>query len=146
MSSPFPGMDPFLEQNPIFQELHTQMLAEAQAQLQPQLRPKYIARLERHLSEGGVWDLEVGVEGKGPDITIARGSAAQSSPASTAVLATPTASATEELTPEALALRKQRRIVIYVQSRPRIAVTTIELLSPSNKDPGSNTQTRYLEK
>ena len=34
MPSPFPGMDPFLEQNPIFQELHTQMLAEAQAQLQ----------------------------------------------------------------------------------------------------------------
>ena len=29
MPSPFPGMDPFLEQNPIFQELHTQMLAEA---------------------------------------------------------------------------------------------------------------------
>jgi Protein of unknown function (DUF4058) len=142
-------MDPFLEQNPIFQELHTQMLAEAQAQLQPQLRPKYIARLERHLSEGGVWDLEVGVsslEGKEPDITIARGSTTQSSQASTAVLATPTASATEELTPGELELRKQRRIVIYVQSRPRIAVTTIELLIPSNKDPGSNTQTRYLEK
>src|ERR1700693_1602263 len=94
MPSPFPGMDPFLEQNPIFQELHTQMLAEAQAQLQRQLRPKYVARLERHLSEGGA----------------------------------------------------QRRIVIYVQSRPRIAVAAIELLSPSNKDAGSHDQARYLEK
>jgi hypothetical protein len=58
---PLPGMDPFLEKNPIFHELHTQMLSEAQGRLQPQLRPKYVARLERHLSEGSVWGLEVGV-------------------------------------------------------------------------------------
>jgi Protein of unknown function (DUF4058) len=149
MPSPFPGMDPFLEQNPIFQELHTQMLAEAQAQLQPQLRPKYIARLERHLSEGGIWELEVGVTslaGKEPDLTIAGGSPEQTSQGSTAVLATPTASAPQELQPEELALRKQRRIVIYVQSRPRVAVAAIELLSPSNKAAGSSTQARYLEK
>src|SRR5216117_2188987 len=54
MPSPFPGMDPFVETNPIFQELHTQMLAEMQAVLQPQLRPKYVARLERHLSRGSI--------------------------------------------------------------------------------------------
>ena len=60
MPSPFPGMDPYLEANPIFQELHTQILAEAQALLQPQLRPKYVARLERHLSEGSAWDLNGG--------------------------------------------------------------------------------------
>src|SRR5207244_12246581 len=60
MPSPFPGMDPFLETNPIFQELHTQMLAEMQALLQPQLRPRYVARLERHLSEGSVWDAPQG--------------------------------------------------------------------------------------
>ncbi len=93
MPSPFPGMDPFLETNPIFQELHTQMLAEMQAMLQPQLRPKYVARLERHLSEG-----------------------------------------------------EQRRIVIYVQDRPRLAVTGIEFLSPGNKQPGAVAQERYLEK
>jgi Protein of unknown function (DUF4058) len=142
-------MDPFLEQNPIFQELHTQMLAEAQAQLQGQLRPKYVARLERHLSEGGAWNLEVSLsslEGKEPDITIASGHPGQSTEASTAVLATPTASAVQELTAEELALRKQRRIVIYVQARPRIAVAAIELLSPSNKDARSYNQARYLEK
>jgi hypothetical protein len=27
MPTPFPGMDPYLETNPLFQELHTQMLA-----------------------------------------------------------------------------------------------------------------------
>src|SRR5713226_5634544 len=117
-------MDPFLEANPIFHELHTQMLAEAQAQLQPQLRPKYVARLERHLSEGSVWNLELGVaplERNEPDITIASGSPTQDSTGSTALLARPTASASEELAAGELALRKQRRIVIYVQARPRLA-------------------------
>lgn len=93
MSSPFPGMDPYLEANPVFQELHTQMIAQMQGLLQPQLRPTYVARLERHLSEG-----------------------------------------------------KQRRIVIYVQDRPRRAVTGIELLSPGNKQPGAVARERYLEK
>jgi len=142
-------MDPFLEQNPIFHELHTQMLAEAQAQLQPQLRPKYVARLERHLSEGSVWGLEgsvLSLERKEPDITVAASAAAQPGTGSTAVLPTPTASATEDLDADELELRKQRRIVIYVQARPRLAVTSIELLSPSNKDPGSVGQARYLEK
>src|SRR5689334_8564271 len=106
MPSPFPGMDPFLETNPIFQELHTQMLAEMQAFLQSQLRPKYVARLERHLSEGNE----------------------------------------DELDAEELGLRKQRRIVIYVQDRPRLAVAGIELLSPGNKQSGAVAQERYLEK
>ena len=43
MLSPLPGMDPFIEKNPIFHELHTQMLAESQGLLQPQLRPKFVA-------------------------------------------------------------------------------------------------------
>jgi hypothetical protein len=141
-------MDPFLEKSPIFQELHTQILAEAQAQLQPQLRPKYVARLERHLSEGSVWDMGAGtisLERKEPDITIAAATDTPR-PGSTALLATPAASTAEELDADELELRKQRRIVIYVQARPRLAVTSIELLSPTNKEPGAVGQTRYLEK
>jgi hypothetical protein len=149
MPSPFPGMDPFLETNPIFQELHTQMLAEMQALLQPQLRPKYVARLERHLSEGSVWDAPQGavsLERKEPDLTVVSPSAGQTHTGSTATLAQPAASAAEELDADELELRKQRRIVIYVQGRPRLAVTGIELLSPGNKQPGAVAQERYLEK
>lgn len=149
MPSPFPGMDPFLETNPIFQELHTQMLAEMQALLQPQLRPKYVARLERHLSEGSVWDAPQGavtLERKEPDVTVVSRSASRRHTGSTATLAQPAASATEELDTDELELRKQRRIVIYVQDRPRLAVAGIELLSPGNKQPGALAQERYLEK
>jgi hypothetical protein len=149
MSSPFPGMDPYLEKNPVFHELHTQMLAIAQAQLQPQLRPKYIAKLERHLSEGSVWGMDAGVislAGKEPDLTVTAASPAPTVPGSTAVLPTPTATAAEELDADELELRKQRRIVIYVQAKARLAVTSIELLSPSNKEAGSVGKARYLEK
>jgi hypothetical protein len=149
MPSPFPGMDPFLETNPIFQELHTQMLAEMQALLQPQLRPKYVARLERHLSEGSVWDAPQGaisLERKEPDVTIVSRSAGRKHTGSAAVLAQPAASTAQELDADELELRKQRRIVIYVQDRPRLAVTGIELLSPGNKQPGAVAQERYLEK
>ncbi len=149
MPSPFPGMGPFLETNPIFQELHTQMLAEMQALLQPQLRPRYVARLERHLSEGSVWDAPQGavsLERKEPDLTIVGHAADQQHTGPTALLAEPTVSATEELEADELELRKQRRIVIYVQDRPRQAVTGIELLSPGNKQPGAVAQARYLEK
>lgn len=107
MPSPFPGMDPYLEKNPLFHELHTQLLAEAQGLLQPQLLPRYIAWLESHLSEGSVWGMEAGM------ISLER---------------------------------KQRWIVIYVNTKPRLAVASIELLSPSNKEPGSAVRERYLEK
>src|SRR6266700_4892007 len=111
MPSPFPGMHPYLEVNPIFRELHTQMLAEMQALLQPQLRPKYVARLERHLSEGSVWDAPQGavsLERKEPDVTIVKHWDRKHT-GSTAMLARPAASATEELDPDELELRKQRR-------------------------------------
>jgi hypothetical protein len=142
-------MDPFLETNPIFQELHTQMLAEMQALLQPQLRPRYVARLERHLSEGSVWDAlpgAISLERKEPDVTIVSRSARRTHTGSTAVLARPAASAPEELDADELELRKQRRIVIYVRDRPRLAVAGIELLCPGNKQPGALAQGRYLEK
>jgi len=141
-------MDPYLEQNPLFHELHTQFLAEAQRLLQPQLRPRYVAKLERHLSEGSVWGLANGtisLDRKEPDLTLtaALGAALVES---TALLAKPLASAVAELDADELALRQQRRLVIYVNAKPRQAVTGIELLSPTNKEAGSVGQARYLEK
>lgn len=147
MPSPFPGMDPYLEKSPVFHELHTQLLAAIQGQLQPQIRPKYVARLERHLTEGSVWGLEVeSLHRKEPDVTIVEGVPTATAVTAETAVATPTTATLEEIDPEELELRKQRRIVIYVNERPRQAVTGIELLSPSNKQPGAVARERYLEK
>jgi hypothetical protein len=140
-------MDPFLEKTPIFHELHTQMLAEMQSQLQLQIRPKYVARLERHLSEGSVWGLDVEtLDRKEPDVTIVEGRGERPRVPPSLSVTEPATIAIEELTLEELELRKQRRIVIYVNERPRLAVTGIELLRPTNKKQGTLTQERYLEK
>ncbi len=147
MPSPFPGMDPFLEKKGIFQELHTQMLAEAQRLLQPQLRPNYIARLERHLSEGGVWEMGIGsLSRKERDVTVIEYAGSGEGLPAIANVATPTVTSLEELDEDELELRKQRRIVIYVNDVRGMAVTTIELLSPTNKETGAVGQQRYLEK
>lgn len=147
MPSPFPGMDPFLEKKVIFHELHTQMLAEAQRLLQPQLRPHYIARLERHLSEGSVWEMGIGsLHRKEPDLSVIEYPTTGESVPAVLEVATPTAIAMEELDSELLEMRKQRRIVIYIDDHPRRSVTSIELLSPTNKDPETMGEQRYLEK
>src|SRR5258706_7062031 len=132
MTSPFPGMDPFVEKNPIFHEIHTQFLGEVQACLQPQLLPKYVARLERHLSEGSVWDASSGtisLDRKEPDLSVAALTASEGAVESTAVLASPSVRLAEDLDEDELQLRRQRRIVIYVNSKSRMAVASIELLS-----------------
>ncbi len=46
MSSPFPGMDPYLE-GEMSQEFHATFINEMRAQLMPRLRPKYVALLAK---------------------------------------------------------------------------------------------------
>ena len=111
MPSPFPGMDPFLEKSPIFHELHTQMLGEIQAQLQVQIRPKYVARLERHLSEGSVWGLDVeSLDRKEPDVAIVESGPAGGPVRSTMDTAEPAVTAVTFLDPDELELRKHAEL------------------------------------
>ncbi len=74
----------------------------------------------------------ISLAGKEPDLTVAAAAPAPDF-GSTALLPAPTVSGTQELDPDELELRRQRRIVIYVRTQPRQAVASIELLSPSNK-------------
>jgi hypothetical protein len=46
MASPFPGMDPYLE-GEMWQEFHGRLANQISEQLLPQLRPKYVALLEK---------------------------------------------------------------------------------------------------
>ena len=45
MPSPFPGMDPYLEDPSIWPDLHSTMISYIREALQPQVRPKYVARI-----------------------------------------------------------------------------------------------------
>src|SRR5438128_6578023 len=83
MPSPFPGMDPFLEDPAIWPDVHNSLIAGIRDRLAPALRPRYVVRLEErtYLSEPegllllGRPDLTVHAGGKGPPPTGASDSA-----------------------------------------------------------------------
>src|SRR5437764_549116 len=49
MPSPFPGMNPYLEQDTLWQDFHLAFLPALRERLVPQVAPKYIVLLEEHL-------------------------------------------------------------------------------------------------
>ena len=49
MPTPFPGMDPYLERRGLWEEVHTGLIAAMQQLLNPLLRPRYRAAIERRV-------------------------------------------------------------------------------------------------
>ncbi len=49
MPSPFPGMDPYLEQGAHWPDMHQRLIAYTSEWLRTQLRPKYIARIDERI-------------------------------------------------------------------------------------------------
>ena len=49
MPSPFPGMNPYFEQADDWQDFHGEFLMRLRHELAPQVRPKYIVQLEKHV-------------------------------------------------------------------------------------------------
>src|SRR5258708_1359288 len=46
MPSPFPGMDPYLEDPELWGDVHHGLIGQTQAALNRRIRPKYVARVE----------------------------------------------------------------------------------------------------
>ena len=141
MSSPFPGMDPFLEHPDYFPDLHGAMHVYIRETLQCSLPAPYFAVIDERL-----W-VETSARYIEPDASVLYGDStvAESSVASGAALRAPTRPLVFETTHD------QHREP-YVEIRTRLAeggeriVTAIELLSLSNKTPGQRGRELYLEK
>jgi hypothetical protein len=50
MPSPFPGMNPYLEQSTVWQDFHNTFLIALPETLAPRLTPNYFVRVEEHVS------------------------------------------------------------------------------------------------
>lgn len=48
MPSPFPGMDPLIE-GQLWEDFHIRLIYEIATALTPRIRPRYVARAERHV-------------------------------------------------------------------------------------------------
>jgi len=140
MPSPFPGMDPYIE-GQAWADFHARMIATISEMLVPSLRPRYAIRVEERIY------LEHEMEGQSrhirPDLLIAR--SADSGSQISASASVGTAIQPIEITlpmPEEVV---ERYLTIEDMTTHEV-VTVIELLSPSNKRPGSDGREQYLEK
>jgi hypothetical protein len=144
MSSPFPGMDPYLEDRHIWPGFHHSLAEEIKTQLNRQIGPKYYADVEVRtvMQEVGIASQRVMY----PDTAVFElqpPTANPSEPAGTATAVTITPAPVQR--PASLPTQtKLRAVRIYVTETAEL-VTTIEILSPFNKQPGDG-QEEYRRK
>jgi hypothetical protein len=142
MSSPFPGMDPFLEHPALFPGVQDSFLTYVREPLQAALPAPYFAEInERLWVDTGEPSIEphvivMGGDQANPGLNQGNGGVAMLAPPLQPILITVP---TEEHRQPYLEIRTR------LDDRERV-VTTIEVLSPANKTPGPKGRTLYLQK
>lgn len=143
MPSPFPGMDPYLENPRIWSDVHQNLAGEIQARLLPLLRPKYVARLipRQVLDRPDEEELRVMF----PDVAVQRIPSVPDVPlagAGTAVAIAPAPMKAVNLMRVPF-----RQVTVEIRSvESGLLVAAIEILSPVNKRADSEGRDAYLRK
>src|SRR5438132_4414649 len=137
MPSPFPGMDPYLEDPDIWEDFHANLAGEIQSQLAPRLRPRYIAAITRRVSYEEVAVEETQRHSAKPDVSVVRMPTPEMrGVAPAALVAGPP---TETIIPAPLVAVESAVNLYGVEIREvktGTLVTAIEILSPVNKRVG----------
>lgn len=128
MPCPFPGMDPYLERAAIWPDFHDSLIACIRAELQPMLRPRYVAITQDRLY---VVESERPIR---PDISIVRTSSRERAESGAVAVLEPDAPAVFEFWTEEL---RAPLIHIIEPAAGNRVVTAIEVLSPDNKTAGA---------
>lgn len=133
MPSPFPGMDPYLENPGLWSEVHSRLIVNLADRLGPQLRPKYRVAVEKRtyteLSESALVGL--------PDVAVVSRNSTSNQNASTT---SSTASVLTQHEPVTVRIPMPEEVrESYLEIREigtGAVVTAIEILSPKNKRGG----------
>jgi hypothetical protein len=143
MPSPFPGMDPYLEEPGLWPDVHARLIAIASEDLGRSLRPKYYVRIEQrvYISDEGDSGRLVMV----PDLRIVlrpdrEGTAFAPGGGTAVAVAEPI---------EAITLIEEEIHESYIEiidREERLVVTVIEVLSPTNKVAASRGRESYETK
>ncbi len=139
MPSPFPGMNPYLEQDDVWEDFHNTSLVIVRDMLAGQIRPNYMVKVEQYL-----FIHEPSAEHRillgHADVGLSRPNGSKEA-ASAAIIAAPSPA---KLRFPTVDFEKH----IYLEIRDRLnreLVTVIEMLSPSNKKAGPDRE-QYLAK
>lgn len=139
-TSPFPGMDPFLERPAKWSSVHTRLINAISDQLAERLAPNFYVEIEERVTLTLAADPKVRPQIE-PDVYLVRAP----------VFSTPTGTATPSITAptlvEAVYTEEIRQRYLEIRdSAQREVVTTIELLSPFNKANGERGRVDFLKK
>src|SRR5690242_18757338 len=138
MPSPFPGMNPFLEQDDAWHDFHERFLPLVAELLGAQVRPNYIVKIDEH-----VYVHEVPAEPRHllgrADVLVSRAPRLGEPRPGVGLLEAPARVGLPALDVERLAFVEVR------DRRHRELITVVELLSPSNKRSGAD-RDQYLAK
>jgi len=138
MSSPFPGMNPYLEHPNIWEDFHANLAMEIQAQLSPNLRPRYYAALVPRVTYE-----EVLIEEKHsikPDVSVYKVSDLPWGGQAVAIAPAPVSGEV------ALELPVKQYTIEIRKTGTNVLVTAIEILSPVNKRPAHEAFEEYQRK
>jgi len=145
MPSPFPGMDPWLEDPHGWPNVHLDLISEIKAVLTRQLRPKYYARAEQRVYVSDQDD--PGRRVIAPDVRVIARSGRRSPSLQGAGGQTAVATEIEPLVLTTLIEDEMHEPYIEVIDRAqRRVVTVVEVVSPTNKVPGARGQDSYRRK
>jgi hypothetical protein len=138
MPSPFPGMNPYLENPELWPEVHSRLIVAMADALNPQLMPKYRAAIDQRVYDiSGDEALLVGI----PDVTVEQ-PVSSATPSPVAVMPPP-AGPTRVTVPIPIEMR-ERYLQIKSVATGKV-ITVVEVLSPTNKRPGAG-RNAYEEK
>lgn len=134
MPSPFPGMDPYLEERSLWPDVHQRLITYISETLQPQVRPKYIARIGERIELASIQ------KGYVPDVMVVQ---PPENPARS-VTESGVLVADEPLTLDFLEEEHRIPFIEIIYRETGDVVTVIEVLSPSNKN--GEGRDEYLQK
>ena len=139
MKSPFPGMDPFLEDPARWSSVHARLINTISDQVADQVAPHFFVEIEQRvyittLDDPDKWPII-------PDVYVTSSQRSQQSTSTAAgAIAEPT------LIEPIYDLEIRDRYIEILDTQNREVVTTIELLSPFNKKSGTSGQDAFLNK
>lgn len=142
MPSPFPGMNPYLEQPEVWHDFHQAMIAAIRSGLTPQLRPNYAAKIDDHIYIHELSSDERYLLGRS-DVSVLPTTSSTGGVATADRTHAVIAPAYGQILPD---VDEVRESFIEIRDREtRELITVIELLSPTNKAAGSDRE-QYIGK
>src|SRR5262245_32555274 len=133
MPSPFPGMNPYLESDSVWQDFHQAYCSALRDSLVPQIRPHYFAKVNEHLFVREADEDTRRILLGRADVGITPRQSMADSESTVAVLEAPCA----VQIPQAMDVEHCAFIEIYSRNE-RELIAVIELLSPTNKKSGKD--------